>query len=88
MRIIEKVASDECANSESDLEVEDFDSEGESSEEELEEFDENGNLVVVRDEVDLYHSRIIHLTRTYLLLLIRIAGVTFLFQSCAHVQIS
>ena len=53
MRIIEKVASDECADSESDLEVEDFDSEGESSEEELEEFDENGNLVVVRDEVDL-----------------------------------
>ena len=34
-----------------------FDSEGESSEEELEEFDENGNLVVVRDEVDLYHSK-------------------------------
>ena len=53
MRIIEKVASDESADSESDLEVEDFDSEGESSEEELEEFDENGNLVVVRDEVDL-----------------------------------
>ena len=56
MIIIEKVASDECADSESDLEVEDFDSEGESSEEELEEFDENGNLVVVRDKVDLYHS--------------------------------
>ena len=56
MRIIEKVASDECADSESDLEVEDFDSEGESSEEELEEFDENGNLVVVRDEVDINYS--------------------------------
>ena len=46
------MASDESADSESGLEV-DFDSEGESSKEELEEFDENGNLVVVRDEVDL-----------------------------------
>ena len=65
------MASDECADRESDLEVEDYDSEGESSEEELEEFDENGNLVVVRDEVDL---RINHsnytCTRTYLLLFI------------------
>ena len=46
------MASDESANSESYLEVEDYDSEDESSEE-LEEFDENGNLVVVQDEVDL-----------------------------------
>ena len=53
MRIIEKVASDKSAHSESDLEVEDYDLEGESSKKELEEFDENGNLVVVRDKVDL-----------------------------------
>ena len=52
MRSFEEVASDESANSENDSEVEDYDSEDESSEE-LEEFDENGNLVVVRDEVDL-----------------------------------
>mgnify|MGYP003327657239 CR=1 FL=1 len=55
MRSLEEVASDESADSESDLEVEDCDLEGESSKE-LVEFDENGNLLVVRDEVDLYES--------------------------------
>ena len=50
MRSLEEVASDESANSESDLEVEDYDLEDESSEE-LEELDENKNLVVVQNEV-------------------------------------
>ena len=52
MRSLEEVASYESANSESDLGVEDYDLEDESSKE-LEEFVENRNLVVVRDEVDL-----------------------------------
>ena len=52
MRSLEEVASDESAISESDLEVEYYDAEDESSKE-LEEFDENRNLVVVQDEVDL-----------------------------------
>ena len=52
MRSLEEMASDENANIESDLEVEDYDSKDESSKE-FEKFDENGNLEVVQDEVDL-----------------------------------
>ena len=49
---IENVQSDKSAENDSELEVELYDLEDEHSVE-LEEFDEDGNLVVVRDEVDL-----------------------------------
>ena len=52
MGSLENVESDKSANNYSKSEVEVYDLENEHSEE-LEEFDEDGNLVVVQDEVDL-----------------------------------
>ena len=52
MGSLENVESDKSANNDSKSEVEVYDLENEHSEE-LEEFDEDGNLVVVQDEVDL-----------------------------------
>ena len=52
MGSLENVESDKSANNDSKSEVEVYDLENEHSEE-FEEFDKDGNLVVVQDEVDL-----------------------------------